>query len=146
MDDLTTDPMDRALLHLLQGNARLPTAELARQLGVSRTTVHTRLAQLEQRGIIRGYSVRLSSEFESRAIRAHVLITCLPKHTASVEKGLREIHEVRTVLSVSGPHDLIVLLAARSVAELDVLLDRIGAMDGVERTTSSIILSTKLDR
>jgi DNA-binding Lrp family transcriptional regulator len=143
---MSVDETDLALLHLLRGNARLATSELARKLGVSRTTVHARITRLEQQGVIRGYSVRLSSEYESSAIRAHVLITCTPKHAASVEAGLKAIREVRTVMSVSGPHDLIVVLAAPSVAELDTLLDRIGALDGVERTTSSIILSTKLDR
>jgi len=146
MDNRQVDALDLGLIHLLQGNARLSTAELARKLGVSRTTVHARLARLEHSGVIRGYSVRLSSEFESSAIRAHVLITCIPKHTAAVESALKTVREVRTVLSVSGPHDLIVVLAAPSVAELDRLLDRIGSLDGVERTMSSIVLSTKLDR
>ncbi len=146
MDNRQVDELDLGLIHQLRGNARLSTAELARKLGVSRTTVHARLARLEQNGVIRGYSVRLSSEFENSAIRAHVMVTCLPKHTAAVEIALKAIREVRTVLSVSGPHDLIVVLAAASVAELDQLLDRIGALDGVERTMSSIVLSTKLDR
>lgn len=146
MDNRPVDETDLALLHLLQGNARLSNAELARKLGLSRTTVHSRLTRLEHSGIVRGYSVRLSSDFESRAIRAHVMINCIPRHTASVEASLKGIREVRTVLSVSGPHDLIVVIAAPSVAELDRLLDRIGALDGVERTLSSIVLSTKLDR
>lgn len=146
MDNRQVDEIDLGLIHQLQRNARMSTAELARKLGLSRTTVHARLGRLEAGGIIRGYSVRLSSEYESSAIRAHVMITCAPKHTAAVENALRSIREVRTVLSVSGPHDLIVVLAAPSVAELDRLLDRIGALDGVERTMSSIVLSTKLDR
>jgi hypothetical protein len=36
--------------------------------------------------------------------------------------------------------------ATQSVGDMDVLIDRIGALDGVERTTSSVILSTKIDR
>jgi len=60
--------------------------------------------------------------------------------------ALRAIPEVRTLHSVSGASDLVALGAAPTVGEMDVLTDRIGAIDGVERTTSSIILSTKFSR
>jgi len=50
------------------------------------------------------------------------------------------------VHSVSGNFDMIVIVDAPSIRDLDALLDRIGAMDGVERTSSSIILSTRVDR
>src|ERR1700727_2067965 len=43
-------------------------------------------------------------------------------------------------------HDLIAVAVAASVAEMDQVIDRIGALDGVERTNSSIILSTKFER
>lgn len=143
---MRTDETDLQIIHLLQENARAATTTLASRLGLSRTTVHARISRLEQQGIIQGYSVRLSSDFESRSVRAHVSITCTPKRTPAVERGLKGIREVRSVLSVSGPFDLIVVLSAPSVGELDLLLDRIGALEGVERTTSSIVLATKLDR
>ena len=41
---------------------------------------------------------------------------------------------------------MIVIVEALSIRDLDALLDRIGALDGVERTMSSIILSTRIDR
>jgi len=47
---------------------------------------------------------------------------------------------------VSGTFDLIAIIAAPSIAELDRLIDRIGLIDGVERTLSSIILSTRISR
>ncbi len=41
---------------------------------------------------------------------------------------------------------MIIIVEAPSIEELDLLLDRIGALDGIERTMSSIILSTRIDR
>lgn len=142
---MTTDP-DRALLNLLRENARASTAELARKLGVSRTTVQSRIERLEQRGVISGYSVKLSSDYERNLVRAHILVTALPKVSAAVETVLRRIPEVRTLHSVSGNFDMIVVVEAPSVRDLDALIDRIGALEGVERTLSSIILSTRIDR
>jgi DNA-binding Lrp family transcriptional regulator len=53
---------------------------------------------------------------------------------------------VRRLQSVSGPADMIAFVAAPSAAEMDALIDAIGALEGVERTTSSIVLATKVDR
>ncbi|MDP1159818.1 Lrp/AsnC family transcriptional regulator, partial [Klebsiella variicola] len=55
---------DRDLITLLRENARASTAELARRLGVSRTTVQSRIERLEARGIIIGYGVRLAPDYE----------------------------------------------------------------------------------
>ncbi|TIV64749.1 MAG: Lrp/AsnC family transcriptional regulator [Mesorhizobium sp.] len=137
---------EQALLSLLRANARASTAELARKLGVSRTTVQSRIERLEQRGIIAGYGVRLSPDYEQGLVRAHVLLTVTPKLADKVLRALQALPQVRTLHSVSGNFDMIVVVDAPSIRDLDALLDRIGAMDGVERTSSSIILSTRIDR
>ena len=137
---------DEQLLSLLREDARASTAEIARKLGLSRTTVQNRIARLEQQGVIRGYTVRVDDELERNRIRAHISITLRPKQMAAVVKALQGMHEVRVLYSVSGGHDLIALAVTASVGDMDVLTDRIGAIDGVERTTSSIVLSTKFER
>src|SRR5436190_20701819 len=145
-DESPMDDTDRRLIAMLRENARAPTAVLARRLGLSRTTVQARLERLERGGVISGYGVRLSEEVERGLIRAHVLVTILPKTAPRIEAALRAIPEVRTLHSVSGSFDLIAVVEAASIGELDRLIDRIGALDGVERTLSSIILSTRIDR
>ena len=137
---------EQALVTLLRADARAPTAEVARQLGVSRTTVQSRIERLEQRGIITGYGVRLSRDYEQGLVKAHVLLTVTPKLADKVVRSLEAMPPVRTVHSVSGNFDMIVIVDAPSIRDLDALLDKIGAMDGVERTSSSIILSTRIDR
>lgn len=146
MTTIALDPTDTALLALLRENARTPTAELARRLQLSRTTVQSRIERLERRGVVTGYTVVVADEVEARLVRAHVLITLAPRRSAAIEQALRRIAEVRVLHSVSGPFDLIAIVAAASIGELDALIDRIGAIDGVERTTSAIVLSTRIDR
>ncbi len=90
--------------------------------------------------------MRLSSENESGLVKAHVLITIASKMLPRVTAELSAIREVRTVHSVSGTFDLIAIVSAASISELDHLIDRIGLIDGVERTLSSIILSTRIER
>lgn len=137
---------EHALLSLLRENARASTAELARRLDLSRTTVQSRIERLEARGVIRGYGVQLSPEYQENLVKAHVLVTALPKLAPRVENALRKITWVRTLHSVSGQFDMIAIVEAPSIQELDRLLDEIGALEGVERTMSSIILSTRIER
>ena len=141
-----TDEIDRHLLALLRENARASIAELARKLKLARSTVQSRLARLERTRVVVGYTVVVPDDAEAALVRAHVLITAAPKRSAGIEAALRRIPEVRLLHSVSGPFDLIAVLAADSIGALDLLIDRIGALDGVERTTSAIVLSTRISR
>jgi DNA-binding Lrp family transcriptional regulator len=140
------DTIDEKLLLALRENARASTAKLARLVGRSRTSVQTRIERLEKDGVIVGYGVRLAPEHDLGAVRAHVMIKVGPKEARAVTAALRSIPQVRVLHSVSGDMDLIAVAATASVAEMDGVIDRIGALDGVERTTSSILLSTKFER
>jgi DNA-binding Lrp family transcriptional regulator len=75
-----------------------------------------------------------------------VLLTVTPKLADKVVAGLRALPSVETLHSVSGNFDMIVIVESPSISDLDALIDQIGAMEGVERTLSSIILSTRIDR
>lgn len=144
--ELEIDEIDRAILAALRENARESTADLARRVGRSRTTVQGRLERLERRGVIRGYSLRLAEDFEAGAVRAHVLIKVAPKESRAVEAAARALPQVRELHSVSGDYDMIAIASAANVSELDAAIDRIGMITGVERTNSTIILATRFRR
>jgi len=140
------DSIDERLLLALRENGRASTAELARLVGRSRTSVQSRIERLEKHGVILGYGVRLAPEHALGAVRAHVMIKVGPKETRAVSTALRAMAQVRVLHSVSGEADLIAVASAGSVAEMDLVIDQIGELEGVERTNSSIILSTKFER
>ncbi|MGI8840524.1 MAG: Lrp/AsnC family transcriptional regulator [Caulobacteraceae bacterium] len=143
---LHMDELDRRLLAALRDDARAPVARLARTLGLSRTTVQSRLERLERGGAIAGYTVRLSPAHEGGHIHAYVMMTVTPKAAPAVVGAIRRLSAVRRLQSVSGPFDLIAEVVTPSAAEMDALIDALGALDGVERTTSSVVLSTKVER
>jgi len=140
------DTLDRRLLALLQADARASTAELARRLGVARTTVLARLTRLERTGVIVGYTVRLGQEEADRGVEAFVGISTEPKSARDVTLRLASFPELRQLCSVSGEFDYMALLRADTTARLDTLLDEIGAIDGVRKTTTSVLLARRIDR
>ena len=140
------DATDREILALLREDGRASTAQLGRRLGLSRTTVHSRIERLLARRVITGFTVRIGADQEREQIQAHVLITAIPKLQARAEAALRKLAEVRKLYAVSGQHDSIAIVVTDSVGEMDRVLDQIGSLDGIDRTVSSIVLSTRIDR
>lgn len=146
MRDMVLDTLDRRLIALLQADARTSTADMARQLGVARTTVLARLTRLERSGVIVGYTVRLGQDEGERGVEAYVGIATAPKSAALVTQRLAALPELRQLCSVSGEFDYLALLHAESTARLDALLDEIGAIEGVLKTTTSVVLARRIDR
>ena len=140
------DVLDRQLIALLQADARQSTADLARKLAVARTTVLARLVSLERQGVIVGYTVRLGQDEGDRGVEAYVGISTEPKSARDVTQRLATLPELRQLCSVSGEFDYLALLRAESTARLDALLDEIGAIDGVRKTTTSVVLARRIDR
>lgn len=141
------DDADRLLLDMLAANARTPVATLARRLGLARSTVQARIDRLEAKGVIAGYALKLGDgAAAAAAIRATVLLTLEPRATAAVLTRLKAMRQVEAAHTASGRFDLVLTLAARSTAELDDTLDRIGELTGVRGSESLIHLSTKIDR
>lgn len=124
----------------------MPIARLSKSLGVSRATIYARLQRLQQSGVIEGFTVRLNPEVDRRQIRAHVLIKVTGKLARATEKQLQSIPEITALHAISGVYDLIAELEAPNAAELNELIDRIGELEGIEKTTSSILLATKWSR
>jgi DNA-binding Lrp family transcriptional regulator len=139
------DALDRQLITLLQHNARDSTAQLARQLGVARTTVLARLQRLERQGVIVGYTVRLAQP-DDGGVEAFVGITTDAKSASNVVDRLAAMPGLRQLCSVSGEFDYIALLYASTPARLDALLNEIGAIPGVVRTTTSMVLARQVNR
>jgi DNA-binding Lrp family transcriptional regulator len=138
--------LDSRLIQLLGENARLSTSELSRRLGVSRSTVQSRIERLERTGAIRGYTLKPGGAADQRTVQAHVSISVAPKLQAAVERNLLRLRGVGTLYSTSGQDDLIAIVHAQTTDELNSLLDSIRDTDGVLDTRSAIILSTRSPR
>jgi len=131
------DALDRQLLALLQVNARESAANLARQLGTARTTVLSRLNRLEREG---------AQDMLNQGLQASVGLTVQPKAGRGIEEQLQRMPEVRQLCAVSGEFDYVLLLRAESAVRLNTLLDDIRNLEGVVKTTTSVVLAWKIER
>lgn len=139
-------PKDLQLIDLLKANARASVAALARRMGVARSTVKARLARLEAEGVIAGYTVRLGQTARRPAITAHVLLEASAKKADALIRELKGMPAIRGLYAISGSFDYLAIVETPSTHEMDAILDRIGRIDGVTKTETSIALSVKFER
>lgn len=136
------DDLDRRLLSILRAQARTPVAVLARELGVNRSTVTTRIDALTRSGVIESFTIRLSDEIDRDAIRAITLVLSDPQAGQDIVRAVRGFPEVERLHSTLGAWDLVVQLRAPSMAEFDAALERIRAIPGVRDTQTSLLMNS----
>ena len=143
---IMTNEQDEKLLSLLRSNARASVSDLARALGISRSTVQSRMQKLEESGVIKGYSLEYGEAYLSSRVSAHVSIKVIQKLTTKANIELKHIDAITALYAISGEYDYIAIVQAQNLEKLSHLLDDIGNLDGIERTNSSVILETKFKR
>ena len=137
---------DEALIQRLQVNARESISNLARQLGVSRTAVQERLHRLTRMKVIEGYTVKLNPNWQKNQITTFIALTVNPKQAKKAIQQLERMPYIKALWTVSGPYDLLAEASAPTTEKIDLLLDDVGEIEGVTKTESSVVLSTKFER
>ncbi len=130
------DEVDRRLIEALTADARVSLKELAGIVGLSSPSTSERVKRLEDRGIIRAFTVELSPEALGYTLQAMVRVRPLPGKLHVVQRLIAEMPEVVECDKVTGEDCYIVRLLVRSIGELDKLLDRIA--DKAETNTSIV--------
>ena len=140
------DDLDRRLLYHLSKDVRISVSELARTLGVSRSTAQSRLKRLETNGTIAHYSIDYGEKYTGSLIRAQVLIKVDQKLTGQALAAMEKTPEVTALYAVSGDYDMIAVITAESTEKLNRILDDLADLSGIARTNSLVVLETKFVR
>ncbi len=138
------DDIDRTILDLLQRDARMPNAEIARQVGLAPSAISQRVRKLEERGILLGYHARVDASRLGSDLLAFVMIQTA-QHARAQETAdmLSAIPHVLEVHRVVGEHCFILKVRVRGPDELGVLLDEvIQPLPPVASTQTIIVLRT----
>ncbi len=93
-------------------------------------------------GTIAGFTVRLRPESAADGVRAVMMVEVRGDRSAAVLRALRGVPEVVVVHTTNGRWDLVVELAAGSLAGFDAVLRRIREVDGVANSETSLLLSS----
>lgn len=137
------DKTDERLVAALRRNARASLSDLAAELGLSRTTIRSRIERLQTRGDILGFTVVLKQDTLRDPVRGLMMIGIEGRGAGRITRQLQGLPEVRAIHSTNGRWDLIVELGTETLEDLDNALAKIRRMDGVSTSETSLLLSTQ---
>jgi Lrp/AsnC family leucine-responsive transcriptional regulator len=141
------DTIDRRLLALLSEDGRRSYADLAQAVGLSAPSVYARVKKLEDRGVIRQYTIATSPEQLGYGIAALVAVRQLPGfHWERLEAAFHALPAVEACYSVTGDDSYVLLVRVADARSLEDLLREIGCVEGVSSTRTMLILSTTFER
>jgi DNA-binding Lrp family transcriptional regulator len=137
------DNLDGRLIATLRQNGRASLSELANTLGVTRSTVRIRLDRLVATGEIAGFTVLTRSDIQPDPVRGLMMLEVAGRGAERAMKRLTAIPEVRAVHSTNGTWDLIAEISAETLEAFDQVLFTIRRLEGVTRSETSLLLSTR---
>lgn len=134
------DHVDLSLLAALADDPRATVVALAERLGLSRNTVQARMARLDKSGVFLSYERALSPRALGFPIEAVINVILRQPDSPRIARELALIPEVLQAQGLSGQVDLLVRVVARDTRHLFAVDARILAIDGVERTETSLVM------
>ncbi len=140
------DPTDLRLLRELQRDGRRSVVELAEAVGLSHTPCLRRIRQLEERGVIEGYSAVVDPRAVGLNVTAFVQVKLERHIDENVEAFARTLKDFEAVVSchaTTGAYDFMLLVMVEDLDALSaVVLKQLLAVPGVRDVHSSIVLQT----
>ena len=88
------DSKDQSIISLLQKDGRMSVKDIAKAMGLTRTTVTKRMERLEASGVITGYSAVVRKDFFDKKIRGWVMINTIPNLEEAAISAMKMIPEV----------------------------------------------------
>ena len=137
------DNYGRKLLAELQTNARLSVAELGRRIGLSPTATSERLKQMEDVGIIHGYTVDIDREALGLEVMAFIRMSCPGQNYRRFIEYAQSLEEIRECHHLTGGDDFLLKVTTMSMADLEALIE---ALLGYGNPVTSLVLSSPVER
>jgi Lrp/AsnC family leucine-responsive transcriptional regulator len=140
------DDIDHILLRTLRGNARASYAELARQVGLSAPAVHDRVDKLEATGVITGYHAAIAPSVLGKSVSALIGVFISDNgDSEEIAADLAAQPAVEDCWFVAGEETFVLKASVPDVAGLEALIRTLNAVDGIARTRTTVVLSTKIE-
>ncbi|MFL5321917.1 MAG: Lrp/AsnC family transcriptional regulator [Myxococcaceae bacterium] len=138
------DPVDDQIIDMLQADARLTQAEIAKKVGLSQPSVADRIRKLEEQKVITGYAARVDPRKLGKDITAFIGVGIEhPKYFESFAKRVQNLPEILECHRVAGQDSYLLKVRTENTGTLDKLLvEGLRTIPGVTRTHTTIVLSS----
>ncbi len=144
MQPFELDAIDERLIATLALFPRAGMLQIAREVGVARNTAQAHLDRLLRAGVITGFGPEVDLRRLGYGVSAFVSLEIAQGRGPAVDEHLAAIPEVIEAYMTTGSADLLCRVVARDNDHLGQLISRIVDLPGITRTTTSLILATRI--
>lgn len=138
------DEKDKAILRLLQDNAKITVREIAAQVHLSTTPVHERIRRMEETGVIRQYATLLDHSKVKKGLLAICYVSLKEHNKKSGSKFIRTIQQMPEVMEcfiISGEFDFLLKVAVENMdAYYDFHVNQLGQIENVGHVQSTFVM------
>ena len=139
------DRINRAIVRELQKDGRLSNHELAARVGLSPSPCHRRVRQLEESGVIRGYTAIVDAEQYGLPISISVLIRLERRTKENIllfEEHILSLDCITECALITGPYDYLLRLYMDDLKSYEALLkEKLAVIPGISEIQSNIYIS-----
>ncbi len=137
------DETDIEIVKKLEQDGRASFRDIAEDLDVSEGTVYNRVKQMQESGVIKGFSARSDSFKLGKELEAVIGLRVDGEHLVEVEEELSKKDPVRCVYDVTGEYDVILITRFETRSELNEFVKSIIASEHVERSSTHVVLNVR---
>jgi len=135
------DDVDRSIIRLLQEDSRKSFNKIAESLGIAVGTAYNRVKNLEDSGILKGYTVMVNSAKLGYGLTALILIEAEGRYLPEVETELAKLDEVICIYDITGDYDIAVVARFKNRSTLNNFIKSTLKMPHVSRTVTNVVLN-----
>jgi DNA-binding Lrp family transcriptional regulator len=135
------DDIDLQIIKLLQEDSRKSFNKIANELGIAVGTAANRIKSLEEKGILKGYTVIVDPVKLGHSLSAVILIQAEGKHLVDVEKKVAQLGDAICVYDITGEYDAAVVARFRNRSTLNSFIKNLLNSPYVKRTVTNVVLN-----
>jgi DNA-binding Lrp family transcriptional regulator len=142
---MTYENLDEKLINALLDDGRASLRSLAERLDVSVTTVSNHLSDLEERGVIEGYTPKVDYDELGYDVTAVIQLKVEGSALPEITDRLKDHQQMVSVYEVTGDHDVI---AIGKFKDTDAMNDQIKELlvdPDIKESNTSVVLNTVLE-
>ncbi|MHB9287235.1 HTH-type transcriptional regulator Lrp [Halobacteriales archaeon Cl-PHB] len=138
---MTYENLDRKLVNALLGDGRASLRSLAEDLDVSVTTVSNHLSDLEEAGIIRGYTPKVDYDAMGYDVTAILQLKVEGQSLVDVTERLSEHKQMISVYEVTGDHDIIAIGKFADTDDMNNQIKDLLTDPDIKESNTSVVLN-----
>lgn len=142
---MTYENLDARLINSLLGDGRASLRSLGEKLDVSVTTVSNHLRDLEEEGVIEGYTPKVNYQALGYDVTAVIQLKVEGSALPEITDRLSELRGMVSVYEVTGDHDVVAVGKFRDTDDMNERIKRILTDDDIRESNTSVVLNAVVE-